>query len=111
MASSTHHGSLEVQGVVEHGACLPVLDFHEPGAFGRAPIVSVLGRGLAPGWRRLENREYKVRTLQQNTGKGPNNTGSCIGGYPINSGGDKVCYPNIWHYLGFYNGEANSQRN
>lgn len=47
---STHHRRLEVQRVVEHGACLPVLDFDKPRAFGRTPIHRVLSRGLPPRW-------------------------------------------------------------
>lgn len=52
----THHRRLEVQSVVKHGARLPVLDFDEPRALGRAPVHCALGRGLPPRRRRLEDR-------------------------------------------------------
>lgn len=53
----THHCCLEMQSVVKHGARLPVLDFDEPWALGRAPVHCALGRGLPPRRWRLDNRE------------------------------------------------------
>jgi len=55
--SSTHHCSLEVQSVMKHGACLPVLDFDKPRAFRRTSIHCALSWGLPPRWWWLDNSE------------------------------------------------------
>lgn len=95
---NTHHRRLEVQGVMEHGACLPVLDFHKPWAFGRTSIHCVLGWRLPPWWRRLGNMKsrHKVSVQQGDTEERSQQAASCVSGCLHLNPGDNVVRQGTW---------------